>query len=467
MYNIESVLQKLNSTKKDSVNKTISCMNKEIINEIMDRYNLNDTYKIIFNNLFEKTQNKLIENILAYNGDVNAMILEFVEYYDEFCKSFIISQENGDYNLRIDGNLFENGVINAIDTIRSIDTVTKTIRSSCEQWIKNNFLFDDFKTFTTVIGNSTLSKNEQFYIVMDIIYKNLKLDLEKYITNKNVEFYSVDASQILGINENEFIDIFNNDKCNYLLNTDSSKLTELEKKQKLILMNLKEIKQNECNDFNIYDTVHTYNDIKTNYFDKLDANGNLQDFNNDSYNIVISSLKKLGVNDKILNIAKNKLKKQIKYIQQNNVSKNENRGITDAEYTIIRKQIEEFYDIHNCTVAKPLSEEDVLYCASLMLKIDVDIKTIKALFDRGLNRIDDPVKRYEQEKDKLLYYQEKLGIENQVDEINQFYEEILVASDDDKKVWTSMLDGSLKDVEYKLPKYEYELKKAKEFKKIK
>ena len=471
MYNLENVIAKINKDRMEKSSNIISSLNNKLINDVINNIKYNKKYcRQLCNAMFNDTKDFVINLIKDKNKDIADLTSQIVLYYVNFYKCIEkINSINKNFHFPINSNILKEEIFNLIKSLVDRNSTIRLLEKPYDKWIEDDIIFSEFNQFSEIIGNCNLSKDEQFYAVMDIIWRNANLDLTKKINNNSdLSFYSIISVEQVGFTDKEAIDVITNDEYLYLITSDDSDLSELEKKQKKVLLDSIKLKE-ENSIIEISSIIEMHNIIKEHYFDKLDQNGKLQNFDEESFDKVISALKGLGVTNKFVSIARNILRKQL-------VCKDEKKivvpkvqqikmGITDSEYKEIRKEIEQYFNIHDGKVIKPLCEEDVLYCASLMLKIDISTGLIKTLFDRGLKKIKDPIERYKAERDKLIYYQESYGIGNQISEMDEIYEEAIVALDDDKTIWRDMLSNSLQNIESKLPKYEYELKKAKEYKK--
>jgi len=211
--------------------------------------------------------------------------------------------------------------------------------------------------------------------------------------------------------------------------------------------------------------------VKEHYFDKLDDDGHLKDFDTNDVNKINSALTGLGVSPKIRSITRHFL---IKEVSKKNLTKAYKDiqavsfVISQQEYKKLRKKVEELFNMRSKMPVRELSIEEVYYCAGTMLEMGEEVRTIETLFDRGLKKEKNPIKRFEAEHDRFIYYGEKLGIEDQIKEMDEIYQEAIVSSDEYKKEWSKMLGDCLKEFEYVIPfkyRYEYEINKAKQYRK--
>lgn len=358
-------------------------------------------------------------------------------------------------------------IIKAAEIVLNVDdllSVSDVINAPRESWSVNKSVFVEMADLTDRLEGLDIPKIDHASIVLEIINRNISAKILEQ-DSKDIRFALPFIAKKNGLTDEE-LDNISAGKYDYVLMSDYEELSDLEKGIKIFM---KEILSVDEGIPYIEKFLNSHRIVKEHYFDKMDDNGNLKDFDiNDVYKID-SALKELGVNDKVRSTTKRFLAKDVSkksIVKASTGVKIASIGIPQQEYIKLRKEVEKLYNIRSGKIVRPLSIDEVYYCAGTMLEMGEEISTIETLFDRGLKKEKDPVKRFESEHDKWVYYGEKFEREDQINEMNEIYQEAINSSEEDKKEWSKMLGDCLTEFEFKIPvkcRYEYEINKAKEF----
>ena len=187
------------------------------------------------------------------------------------------------------------------------------------------------------------------------------------------------------------------------------------------------------------------------------------------------SLKELGISEILIG--------QIKYYLKKTISKRKttertepqlkvenevktSKYLSDKEYRRLKKKICQYFDMHQCLLVRPLSDEELCECAIMMAKIGVEEDVLKALFMRYYQqesvREMNMFAKYSYFYDKLLYYAEKKGYQSDLEFINDCINEMMIASEEDYSFWKEEFTKEAQKLYYQVAdNYEYEVKKAK------
>ncbi len=469
MYSIECVQESLIKYKRDFIKNLLTTINSKLVSDNTGRDAFIDSIYInVCNKFFDKTLDNVVNSIVELGENIKDIPAAIASYYGLFRRSINIKTSNVNVETTLNEDVIEKGMEMCISKLIEINLVKRMIEIPYDDWIIDNSVFGDFESLTEVLDKTELSNEEQFSVVMDIIWKNLNTDLIKDDDIKDFKFYSVAVGQANGFSNEQIVDIVSDEKYMYLLDKDDSELTPLEQRQKKVLVESTAIYEDEKENYDLEKIRKDYNDIKEHYFDKLNDEGNLENFTSEDFNIVISKLEKFGVTRRFLNISRHILARCIKTVENKTIKWNSTitetvTTVNDDEYIRLKKKVEEVYDMHKGMVKRPLSTEEVYFYAGLMLKMGEQIGNVKTLFDRGLKKADDPVERYKLTRDKLKYYENELCLGEDIKEMDELYQEAISASRKDRKIWSSMLEEHLESLKYIIPKYEYELERAKEF----
>lgn len=346
------------------------------------------------------------------------------------------------------------------DELTVIDNFIKLLSIPPENWEEQREIFGDFALLSDYLIDSPLRVQDRFKIITYFIKKNvvsgvLKDDLMLFDTNNEC---GLDPEDKLFINSPEF---------QKLLKKDNTELTivEIERRDYLVDVLFS----------NLLDTseIHTqYTEIMEHYLSKEDT------YNAEDLSIFIEVLSSLGVKDDLLNQIRmylskrmNKRKTVEEYRTENSSVKytpsaTKKKYVTDAEYRAIKKEISKYFDIHNGKLVRPLTDEEVYYCASLMARISCDESDISTLFMRYYQQDSmcemNLFAKYGYFYEKLQYYAEKKGYQSDLTFINDCIKEMMMAREDEYSFWKSNFIFEARMVLSQLPSnYNFEIEKAK------
>jgi len=398
------------------------------------------------------------ESIIDYSNQ------EFMDYFAKLIDIFndsVFMQHHAEVNYTF---IMESAKI--LYNIDDLLSVCDLINVPFEYWSNNKSVFVDISDFTDRLSRVDIPKLDYVSIIMEVIKRNISAKILEQ-SSKNPKFSLPFIANKNGLTDKDIADI-SIGEYDYIYTSDKKDLTDLEKRIKSFMTELSSVS----------DGVHyvdkfldDHRIVKEHYFDKLDDDGHLKDFDTNDVNKINSALTGLGVSPKIRSITRHFL---IKEVSKKNLTKAYKDiqavsfVISQQEYKKLRKKVEELFNMRSKMPVRELSIEEVYYCAGTMLEMGEEVRTIETLFDRGLKKEKNPIKRFEAEHDRFIYYGEKLGIEDQIKEMDEIYQEAIVSSDEYKKEWSKMLGDCLKEFEYVIPfkyRYEYEINKAKQYRK--
>ena len=219
--------------------------------------------------------------------------------------------------------------------------------------------------------------------------------------------------------------------------------------------------------------THTINLIEAHKIieNNLFKNKNLKQ---EDIEIIIESLYTMGINAKLSKEIRSYLEKEITKKEEPkakkiilNFSKKEEPSkklVNDSEYKEIRKEIKKCYvDI----ISKGLdnvSKEEIMYCAKLMLEIGTDEQEITNFLTYMNPVSENPITRYIEERDKLKYYEQKLGLSDSIKLMDEGFEELFITTDDDYVFWKNTINEELdKSLDKTKSHHSYELQKVRKF----
>lgn len=230
----------------------------------------------------------------------------------------------------------------------------------------------------------------------------------------------------------------------------------------------KDIELNNINRIKL--NVNSIYNIKKHYFEKQDS------YDKCDVDEIISSLKKLGVNDKLCDIVNSLLLKEIKKRNKSDIKINFKMEevkkvnlITDKEYKNIKKELRDYFDFYNVKAIRKLTNEEIIHCIDLLIKIGTPIEEINRFIfltqednDKYKNEklLDEknPISLFIELYNKLKYYEKVLETEDNMKNIEEYIQEMLVCTDEYYDMYKSEIYNELKKILALLPSnYGYEI----------
>jgi len=201
------------------------------------------------------------------------------------------------------------------------------------------------------------------------------------------------------------------------------------------------------------------------YFDKIDT------YNTDDVYNFINVLKEIGITPVLCANINSVL---IKRINQRGLitseSKKENNflnQLSKKEYYQINNEISMYFDLENMKSIRYLSVSEKIQIVTLLKQLNYkneDIERILSVIDNGNKKHNDtvdPVIEYADIMYKCAYYENQLGLEQYIQNVDEYIDEWLVASADDCVAWESVLKEEFDKIKLILPTtHEYEIEQA-------
>ena len=313
------------------------------------------------------------------------------------------------------------------------------------------------------IEDSFLHKNRRVAFFLEVMKDNIEKGIltdNKFIITD--VYYMIDGG--LSYKKALKIHLGLEDKYLPLLEKNQEDLSEKEQKRIKELETASEISKKGTHTINL---IEAHKIIENNLF----KNKNLKQ---EDIEIIIESLYTMGINAKLSKEIRSYLEKEITKKEEPkakkiilNFSKKEEPSkklVNDSEYKEIRKEIKKCYvDI----ISKGLdnvSKEEIMYCAKLMLEIGTDEQEITNFLTYMNPVSENPITRYIEERDKLKYYEQKLGLSDSIKLMDEGFEELFITTDDDYVFWKNTINEELdKSLDKTKSHHSYELQKVRKF----
>ncbi len=140
-----------------------------------------------------------------------------------------------------------------------------------------------------------------------------------------------------------------------------------------------------------------------------------------------------------------------------------NNQLSKKEYNHIFREIMSLYDIQEQKVIKPLKLEEIIYLISLMYKINISkneiMKCIKVINKEALNAYKNPLSKFIDYYNKMLFYSDNEEIKKSLNAIVEYMQELYIPQDQESYgFWKNAIADEMENITPVLNKYyEYEL----------
>jgi len=221
----------------------------------------------------------------------------------------------------------------------------------------------------------------------------------------------------------------------------------------------------------IKDLIDEHKEIKKHYFVKM------TEYVDEDIEIIISNLHALSFSDNICEMIRYILNKQLSSRKKSSTvvtlkgqpyyyssPKLEEPIIPYKEQKDAYNYIREYFNIPKKEITKQVDYNKMLEIVSLMLKINIDLKTIRAYIRQITSELEknaDPASKYQTFKSKLAYYLS----EEQIAYLDELYE----AFEADNSLWMDEFVTYLEEVMNYVSEtdtFQYELETAKQLMKV-
>ena len=347
-----------------------------------------------------------------------------------------------------------------------ISFILPIITMSDEEYLKHMEIFYHFKDLSRYIEDANLSYRETFNLVMYMLERNISC-INQVKETKAINDTALRKFNFSNISSKEIDELISSGEINRVINGSDEELTEREIEIRDTLL------ENKDNYFDeVPELINFHKEIKARYFDKL---GKYDEYDID---IIINNLESLTFSASVCDMVRYILNKQLRF--RNNVKPEESSQSSyriyantqnESEPEIPHKEqrdaynyIREYYNVPKKEIVKAVDYNKMLEIVSLMLKINIDLKSIRAYIRQitsELEKEENPATKYQTFKSKLAYYLS----EDQIAYLDELYE----AFKDDESLWMDEFMSYLDEVMTYVSEtdtYNYELETAKQLLKV-
>lgn len=313
----------------------------------------------------------------------------------------------------------------------------------------------------------SLRLNEKLDLLMEEVQRNIENGILTYISEQSI---IIDPSTVerVGLTLEEMKNILENSSISELLEKKDDELSPEELKAKEVIEEgTDSIKEEELERI-----ISGHNLIEKYYLlrdEKLKNGKSEKVLTHDDIEKTIEGLNKIGITESFCSSIKYLLERNLIDQQKRKPNvilpkikkENSKHYITDKEYKQIKKEILNYFNPYKVEVKGNPTEEEVLYCAQLMLKIETEKDIVRTFFRKTEKNLENPITEMLRNEEKINYYRDKVMVEEEINTMNDSFKEIFITTPEDYVFWKDTINQSLQAIKGKLPKmYEYELNKA-------
>lgn len=405
---------------------------------------------------------------------MDSVVEKFIKYLEELTKNKRqgLLREASQAKLMGSKDTNEEIIAQSQDIIEEIAEIKRVIRILSipkMNWDLYAEVYIDFNILSEMLKKSPLKSREQLYVIFYMLEKNLATPI---LTESAGGFDApaLETYEFKTMTTEEARSLIHSQEYGRLAKTDDSELSDEERSK---FAELKEFIDNNPLDLTYIRELHQ--NISMHYFEKK------ENFDYDDVKAILCVLESFGV-DKgscesfkvILNkeVKKREPKEEIVVVSDFHKKLDEKR-VSEKEYNLLNRELKKYFDLDNMVSVQPLDLELQIYAVNLMIRMGITEEIInKAL--KAMNRdnklfkdIDNPLVIFNRIYGKLSYYEDNEELQESVNKLMEFFQEIFICNDDDYEFWKSMIGEELDTAISLLPNgYEYEIEEAKKLVKL-
>lgn len=338
------------------------------------------------------------------------------------------------------------------DLQEEVEKLISFLKLEKEEVFDEKIIFFYYSFLSKYLEKCPLSAKEKVSVLMEVIAKNAfcfsDTSAIHIILDLNVlkEVYASEMNSVQFDNWIKTIDV---------LAIAEKKNKDLSKEELIIKKKIREAEKITIKKSNQIILMHKT--IKRHYLDKSDS------FTDKDILFVKVALSYLEVSPKIQALTIKCLKKEL---ESRSVS--ERKSSCDSnlyyDYNALAKEINEVVDFENMFPKRFLRMEEIAYCLSLLIKMNVS-KEQQNLFLKNCEMLqgrEHPIVQYLDNYEKLKYYEESVGLQKEIGYLEDYFQESMLCSEEDYLFWVDSLKEELKQIRHWIPKnYTYEEEQAK------
>lgn len=344
------------------------------------------------------------------------------------------------------------------------DNIIRLLSLPKDKWPLYNEIFNDFKELSQILESAPLSMNEKTTILFTFFERNIA----SHVLETNAQAFDQKAIKnykFKTMTSEEVIKIMRSEKYSYLISTPDEELNEEDL-----------ITKKDINDFvnkniiDVSDIIKNNRSINDHYLSIKES------YTEKNIKEIIKTLQNMKVVEGIIEAIQIVLTKKLSKRQNSQKTnsfdnlkpqkdkESSRKYLSDKEYKQLKKELALYYNLYNSKIHYSLSYSEMIYCVSLLVKLGESKDTINQ-FVMNAEKIciaEHPITKYFQYYDKLKYYSKDTSSTERLNEIDEYFKEIFICSDEDYVFWKNNIATILNYEVKHLPfssEYEIELSK--------
>lgn len=320
-------------------------------------------------------------------------------------------------------------------------------------------VFVDFDILSLYMVQAKLTVKEVEKIILTFCLKNIATGICEIESNafdpKEIDNYPFKTAT-----PEEIHKLIHEDRYRLLLSKEKEERTP---KENALIEELEAYTLSHPSDVSYYKEIHHL--INKHYLTKVDT------YTKEDLDIFIEQLKKLKLSDLYLSLLYNYLLSKIDKRKNTNIIettppasiKPHKIELSRKEVNTLYRELSIYYDIEQGEPKRYLNIKEIIYCLSIMYKLNFNeesiLKFLKNTEKYNRQQKVNPIAQYIELYNKLIYYKDRLGLSEDLTNIESIIEDMFIVNDEDYVEWKMLLADELAKVLRKISNnYEYEIK---------
>ena len=369
---------------------------------------------------------------------------------------------------------FLGGALLALDETKTVKYTEALKQLDKEYTIVNNFIhlveelnqdtgkiFLDFNVLSKLLEKAKLNAKECTYIIFTMVQKNNKA----HVLEEDTIFVDIND-----VNNYRFKTMSKKEACSLILDKEIRNLSlqaEMDPSLKEKIDEILSFSEKHAPNINHFRQNNAI--IQSSYFEKINT------FDDQDIKKILQSLKDMKVSENILKYVEITLKKNYQKRQEAKKEKTiilkketpKKTLLSDKEYKTLRKKLGKYYNLYHNKLLKELTNEEMLYCLSLLYQLgveesDIDNFLLRYRYTTPPKRSENSIIDFLSQFEKLNYYQEDEKIKEIKHNLLEYMSDIFVVDDEEYLFIKEEIEEEMNKFYYLLKgNYDYEKSIAK------
>lgn len=322
------------------------------------------------------------------------------------------------------------------------------LQSSKADLLKENAVYTGFFFLSTVIEHVSLSAYEKLDLIMNVIEKN------HYVFEKRKETNPV-LIDIDRLKEMLYPNMSRTKFREFLKNTDISKILKapddtLCEEELFLKEKIFEVFEQTTEAQNHIINCHRL--VKEHYINKVDS------YTEKDIKFVRLALLEMDISPNLVGTITRILKKELEKRKRKNVPLSKQKE-SDYDYKTMSEEVECFIDLNTMDPKRSLTKEEEIQVLTILTRMGIDREQRRLLLRKNEMLVGSkhPFTKYLENYKKLRYYEAKVGIQKDLNDMEEYFQSLFLTDDDTYICSREFLTETLKKVNSILPKnFEYE-----------